>query len=317
MSGNVSPTPEWRLSFDRTAQIKAGLIAVAFVAAFWELLRFVPTPVLGKLPYAWRHEADWSHGWIIPLFSAYLVYVKWDQLRRVKVRFAWIGLPIMLIGLAAYVFALCGLQFGYVKPLSMMVCLLGVIVLLCGVPAMRYLWVPYMYLFFAIPLPKSIYFAVTNPLRRWAASIATTMLSLVPSLEIRQTGSVIDAVYQGQYHAIGVADACSGMRSTITLCAIGVAVAFIFDRPWWQRVILVAACLPIATFCNFIRVSITCVLYIFVDEEYATGTYHMMLGLIMMAIAFGMFSALGWVLSHLVVDESAEPDDAGEPVHGA
>lgn len=93
------------------------------------------------------------------------------------------------------------------------------------------------------------------------------------------------------------------MRSTVTLCALGVAVAFMSDRPRWQRIVLVLSCVPIATFCNFIRVTVTCWLHVFVDPKYASGQYHMMLGLIVILLAFGIFSGLGWVLNQLVVEE--------------
>jgi exosortase len=179
-------------------------------------------------------------------------------------------------------------------------------VLFAGLPAMRYLWVPWLYLFFAIPLPQRLYFAFTDPLRRWAAEMSVTVMSVVPALQIQRNGSVIEAVYDGEPFKLGVADACAGMRSTITLCAIGVAVAFLSERPWWHRVILVASCLPIAIFCNMIRVLITTWLYIFVDEKYAEGTPHQMLGIVTLGLAFALFSLLGWVLNRLFLEEEVD-----------
>jgi exosortase len=189
----------------------------------------------------------------------------------------------------------------------MLICLLGVIIFLCGLPALRYLWLPWLYLFFAIPLPKRTYFQVTNPLRELAARVATAVLRLVPDLDINRSGSIIEYLYKQTTGQIGVADACSGMRSTITLCALGVAVTFMSERAWWQRLIMIAACVPIAVFCNTIRVTVTCALHIFIDPKYATGMYHMMLGLIMLLIAFGIFSGLGWLLNNFFVeDEESE-----------
>ena len=276
------------------------LIALAFIGVFWDLW-----PVLID---QWM-VADWSHGPIIPLFSAYLVYQKWDQVRRSPVQHTWVGLPIILAGILLYVSSLWGLLlFGAVRPQAMLLCLLGVIIFLNGLPVMRYAWVPWLYLQFAIPLPKGVYFALTDPLRRLSATVATAILGLIPGLTIQRTGSTIEYMYNGVYGPpIDVADACSGMRSTITLCALGVAVAFMSDRPWWQRVIMVLACVPIATFCNFIRVTTTCYLHIFVDPKYAEGTYHTVLGLVLLLLAFGIFSGLGWILSNLVVEERAEP----------
>ncbi len=315
MAGTTPTTTPWKLTFDRQARIKAAIVAAAFIAVFWKLLDFVP-PRLGDVVYKWVTSSDWSHGPIIPLFSAYLVYMKWDQIRRCRISHTWVGLVILVAGLAFYAYSLLLGQFGYPRPLAMMVCLLGVIILLCGLPVMRYAWVPWLYLLFAIPIPQRIHFMLTNPLRQLAASVATTILGLIRDLDIQRNGSVIDAFYKGNTYAIGVADACSGMRSTITLCALGVAITFISDRPWWQRVILLAACLPIAVFCNFIRVLITTWLYIFVDERYATGTYHTLLGLAMLGLAFSIFSGIGWVLKHLVIeghdDQSAITNTAAE-----
>jgi exosortase len=299
------PATEWRMTFDRPAQIKTGLIAAAFLAVFWDLLDFIP-PTYGDLVSAWILEPDWSHGPLIPLFSIYLVYAKWDQIRRCAVRYAWVGLGILIAGLLLYLWGLSGyLLFAYARPMAMMITLLGVIVLLCGLPAMRYLWLPWLYLFFAIPLPSRLYVALTDPLRRMAATVAATLLDAlsVESFHVERIGSNLEYSYHGATGVIGVADACSGMRSTVTLVAIGVAVAFMSERPTWQRIILVLACVPIATFCNFIRVTVTCWLHVFVDPKYATGNYHMMLGLAVIGLAFGIFSGLGWVLSRLVTEQ--------------
>lgn len=299
------PASAGQISFERPEQIKAGLIAVAFLAAFWHLLAFFPTP--GILVHKWLHMADWSHGPLIPLFSAYLVYVRWDEIRRCPIRYAWVGLPLIVLGLGVYLWGLLGLQFGYARFLAMMVTLLGVLILLNGLPVMlRYGWLPWLYLFFAIPIPQRIYFEMTDPLRRLAAIVASTVLSLWPNLDVERVGSNLEFTYGSKTGLIGVADACSGMRSTVTLCALGVAVAFMSERPAWQRVVLVVACVPIATFCNFIRVTVTCWLHVFVDPKYAQGQYHMMLGLLVILLAFGIFSGLGWVLNQLFVEEPAE-----------
>jgi len=309
MAANPATTPgRWQICFDRTAKLKAVVLGAAFVAVFWELLDFIP-PKLGLLVHTWVYQTDWSHGPLIPLFSAYLVYQKWDAIRRCKIRFTWIGLILLLLGLALFLWSLSGrLPFGYAQPFAMMIALAGVIVFLCGLPIMRYAWLPWLYLFFAIPIPQRIYFALTDPLRRMAATVASVVLSLWPGLDAVRVGSNLQFTYNGQTSYIGVADACSGMRGTVVLCAIGVAVTFMSDRPWWQRVVLLLLCVPIATFCNFIRVTTTCWLYVFVDPKYAHGTPHTILGLAVMGFAFAIFLAVGWVLDRLVVEET-EPDE--------
>jgi exosortase len=299
--GSAAASPSWQIAWDRNAQIKAGLLAVAFVALFWQ--------VLVVLQYQWSSSADWSHGPIIPLFSAYLVSLYWAELRRTPIRHTWVGFVLLVAALGFYQHSLWNLQIGYAKPLSMLLVLLGMLIALFGLPAMRWLFVPWAYLFFAIPLPKRIYLELTDPMRQWAASVATWVLSLFPDLYIQRVGSVIEYQLGAEVGKLGVEDACSGMRSAITLCAIGVAVAFMAVRPWWHRLVLLLACVPIAIFSNFIRVTVTCILHIYVGAEYATGTYHTVLGLVTLLLAFFIFAGLGWLLNNLFV----ETDDRDQP----
>ncbi len=327
---NVAAPARWSISFDRRAKIKAAIVAVAFIAVFWKLLAFTPTDEetrrvwrergsfwkvlallpgegLGEVVHRWVHESDWSHGPIIPLFSAYLVYMRWQQIKRCEIRHTWVGFLIMLVGLTVYYLSLWGqLGFGFARPVAMMICLLGVIILLCGLPVMRYAWLPWGYLFFALPIPHNVYFRLTDPLQRLAAAVTCGALGAMPGLDIERKGTMIHALYQGQLHVLSVSDACSGMRSTMVLCALGTAVAFVSWRPTWQRVVLLASCIPIATFCNFIRVTVTCCLHVYADPKYASGTYHTALGLVVIMLATLMFLGLSWLLNHLFVAESSE-----------
>ncbi len=301
-------TPLPRLTFDGAARLKVALLVIAFVAAFWGMLDFIP-PQLGSVAYHWFYDPDWSHGPLIPVFSAYLVYTRWDRVQRCPVRRAWWGLPVMGVGLLLHLWQLSGtLLFAYAAPAAMMITLLGVILLLCGTTVLRYVWLPWLYLFFAIPLPVRVYFALTQPLRELAAKVAELVLNLVPKLEVQRVGSTLEYVYAGTAGQLEVADACSGMRSTVTLCALGVAVAFMSDRPRWQQIVLVLSCVPIATLCNFVRVTITSLLHVFAPPQYSQGQWHMALGLAMILLAFGIFTALGGLLSRLFVEEDAEEE---------
>ncbi len=289
-----------RLAWGTAERVQAGVVTAAFVAAFYH--------VLWDLSFKWTHDDNWSHGWIVPVFSAYFIYYNWERIRGTPVRGAWWGLPVVLLGLALYQYSLWGLRFGYIKPLSMMICLLGVIVMLCGVSALRRVWLAWAFLFFAIPLPQRTYFELTTPLRQLGAYVAAALLRMFPAVDVEKNGVVLECAYAGTVHKIGVEDACSGMRSLITLCALGVAMTFMSDRPRWQRVVMVLACVPIAVFCNMVRIVSTTMIILFLDPKYAEGTYHTALGMGTLALGFALFAGLGWTLSNLVVEERA-----GEP----
>lgn len=300
MTPSIAVQPSESAEYGRPALLRGIVVGFAFIAAFWYVLQ--------DLSHEWLNSADWSHGPIIPLFSAYLIYSHWDAVRRSPVRHTWVGLLLLIGGLIAYQVSLWWIVIGYIRPTSMLVCLLGVVIFLCGLPMVRHVWIPWLFLFFAVPLPKGVYYMLTDPLRRIAATVATWILSLSPNLDIERIGSTIEYVYGTRTGHLGVADACSGMRSTITLCAIGVAVAFVSERPLWQRIVMVMSCVPIAVLANLVRVTVTCMLHIYVDPKYAEGDYHAGLGLVTMMLAFGIFSGLGWLLNRLIVDAPDEPE---------
>ena len=179
---------------------------------------------------------------------------------------------------------------------------LGVIVLfLGGWRFVRYTWLPIFFLVFAIPLPERFYRSITIPMRQWAATIASGLLNLVQGLESTAHGVVIDVIYKGQRlePSLDVAEACSGMRLLVAFLALGVAMAYLHYRPFWQRLILLVMTVPIAIFCNIVRVTATGFIYVLIGPKYAQGIYHDMLGFGMLPLAFLLYGSLGWFLSSL------------------
>jgi exosortase len=206
------------------------------------------------------------------------------------------------------------LKIMYGKPLIMIATVGAVTLFLGGWRLLKYTWLPVAYLFFAIPLPQQLYFQITNPMRQLAALVSTMVLNMVPQLEATVQGSTIDVLYRGVRLEPGldVADACSGMRLLMAFVALGVAMAYLHWRPIWQRLILLASTVPIAILCNIVRVTITGLIYVLWDPQYAQGIYHDMLGMLMLPLAFGLYGGLAWLMSNLFVDE--EDDQPKEDI---
>jgi exosortase/archaeosortase family protein len=122
---------------------------------------------------------------------------------------------------------------------------------------------------------------------------------------------------------LNVEQACSGMRLTMAFVTLGIAMAYLGNRPVWQRLVLCGLCVPIAVLCNVIRVILTGLLYVFKDEpigiklgfeSWTRGTPHALLGMAMLPIALGLFALSGWILSNLFIEEADEPlDGSAQP----
>ncbi|MBN1787648.1 MAG: exosortase [Sedimentisphaerales bacterium] len=254
----------------------------------------------------WVTDSSWSHGFIIPFFSLYFLCQKKDEILSLKPKSNYIGLVLLICCLLFYMAVIFVYKFGYFRSLVIIPTIGSVVLFIGGWNLIKYTWLPVAYLVFAIPLPARLYGEITIPMRELAAAIASQLLSLVKDLDANVNGVVIDVVYKGVKLEPGldVAEACSGMRLLMAFLALGVAMAYLHYRPMWQRIILLASTVPIAIFCNVVRVTTTGFIYILWDPVYAQGIYHDMLGLLMLPLAFGLYGLLAWIMSNLVVDEA-------------
>jgi len=282
----------------------------AQVAVLGGLVCLVYWPVLSGMVYKWRTDGNWSHGFLVPVFSLYFLMVHrrtWMTCRR---RADYLGLVLILASLGLLYGSMAYGGFGYPQALSLIPCLWGLVWFLGGRDLLKAVWFPIAFLICAIPLPQSYYFQLTLPLRRLASHSAAALLGLLPGVETEVRGVVIEYDYLGRAAALNVEEACSGMRLMMSFVTLGIAMAYLGDRPLWQRLIMIVSCAPIAVFCNMIRVFVTGVLYVYGHEDWAQGTIHGLLGLAMLPIALGLFAAVGYVLSNLFV-ETSEPEASG------
>ncbi len=287
-------------SLDRVVWIKFAVIAFFFCALFWHnIVDTVST---------WANDDSWSHGFLIPLFSIYLLNRRKDDILTTQARPSLIGLAAMIFLILVYVFNIVQLRYAYGEPLTMLAAMCAVTLFMCGWKLMKFLWLPILYLFFSIPVPTRLYREITTPLRYIAAQFATAFLNLMPHITATSRGVIIDVVYKGKplESALDVAEACSGMRLLMAFLALGVAMAYLHERPMWQKITLLLSTVPIAVVCNIVRVTVTACIHIFIGANYATGIYHDILGLLMLPLAFGLYWAIAWFMEQLFITETQE-----------
>jgi exosortase len=295
------------------------------------LLCFLFRHEIASLVRLWGTDPNWSHGFLIPLFSLYFINQRRAQILGLEyvrdpladllhghgpprllpgeTRANYLGLLFLLVLLAFHVFNVVSpAGYAYLRPITMIAATGAVVLFLGGWRLLRHTWLPIAFLVFAVPLPRRYYVGLTMPMRHLSATVATALLNLVGSLEATATGAVIEIVYRGRRlePALDVEEACSGMRLLMAFFALGVAMAYLYYRPLWQRVILLLSTVPIAVFCNVVRVTITGFLYVLVGQKYTQGVYHDLLGLAMLPLAFSLYWLLAWFMASLFVEEGQE-----------
>ena len=292
----------WNEFIPPVARVRIAVVAVLLVVAYWGSIRY-------HLVARWLHDGDWSHGWLVPVFSLYFLACRKDELFRARPTPSYVGAIILFLSVTVYFLGAWWWSMIYPQILSIVGSIFGLTLLLGGWRIMRVAWFPILFLVLAIPLPQGHYQALTLPLRKLASWAAAGILPLmVPGLWTEAQAVVIDWVMPGgRSGQLNVETACSGMRLMMAFVALGVAMAYLGDRPLWQRVVMVLTCIPIAIFCNTIRVTTTGLFHIYGHDELARGTPHQLLGILMLVLALGLYALIGYVLSHLFVEE---PEDA-------
>lgn len=266
--------------------------------------------VLYSLIYKWQNDGDWSHGFLIPLFSLYYLYLQRDRMplglvdRRMLARLAGAGL--LILAFAMYVGCTLA-RIDYPKSISLVLSILGVVLMVCGWVWARWGWFAILFLLFALPVPQRLYVQLTMPLRYIAADVSATVLNVsLPDMDAVPKGALVEYSYQGKAGSLDIEQACSGIRLLMTMMALGVAMAFVSDRPLWHRQVMILACIPISILCNIIRVTTTGFMVVFGRDDLARGFPHMMLGLGMLFIAFFLFGSISFVLNHLFVEDESD-----------
>ncbi|MBI1826735.1 MAG: exosortase/archaeosortase family protein [Planctomycetes bacterium] len=295
-SSRVLPVASW---------VRGAVVAGLIVAVYWG-------PIRRTLIDRWIVDGNWSHGWLIPIFSVYFLTSRRDALAKCELKPASSGAILLLASLAIYVGGILGfssyLEFGYLQALTLVGVIGGATLLLSGWEVMRSAWFPIAFLIFCIPLPPSYYVSLTRPLRELASSAAALVLPiLVPGLHTQAQAVVIDYLMPGgKTGQLNVEEACSGMRLMMAFVTLGVAMAYYTDRPWWHRAVMLASCIPIAVLCNAVRVTTTGYFVVTGHDALARGTPHQVLGLSMLILAMAMYSLIGYLLNKILVEEEEE-----------
>ena len=277
----------------RRAVLPALLVGVAFCAFFSHFLYNQ-----GRISL----DPDWSHAYLVPLISAYYILENRQRIFALPVRRNWLGLPVMVAGMALYVFFALGPTWNHsFQGAAMVLTLLGLALLLLGWRMWVALLFPMLYLIMGVRWPPRVLLMVTPTLQLWASQGAYYLLNIL-GYDADRTGTVITLYHRGQTIPLNVAEACSGMRMIVAFLALGVAVAFLSCDKWWQRGAVIVLGVPVAIFINVLRVA-TLGIASTINPDWASGQTHMYIGMLWLVPALLLYLAIVWVLQHLFIEE--------------
>lgn len=264
------------------------------------LLAGIYFKIVPEMVNDWYQDENYSHGFLVPLIAGYFVYERREALKEALVSPWGPGILVILYGLLQLTLGFLGTEYFTMRS-SLIVILAGIVLYFFGREVFRHLLLPIGYLFLMVPIPYIIYDAVAFPLKLFITKVSVGFLKLIGVVVMRE-GNII----MFPMTTLEVADACSGIRSLVSLIALAVAYAFFIKMSNVKRWIVIASAVPIAIATNATRVIVTGILAQFWGAKAAEGFFHEFAGMMVFALAMVMLVVLGALLKGRGVAEEGK-----------
>jgi len=240
---------------------------------------------LKLLVYIWATNEDVGHGFFVPVVAGWIAWQRRDRILAMDLKPAWWGLGVMAWGIFQGYVGTVGAEL-FLQFTAVLVLLVGLLLTIGGTPLVRALAFPLLLLPFMVPIPQVIYTSITFPLQLFASWVAEGALNFMGYPVLRE-GNILELASQ----KLSVAEACSGIRSLLSLSFLSLVYAYFFDTRVWMRWVMLAATVPIAILANAGRVTITGMLSE-INPDLARGFFHELEGWVIFLIAGVMLIAL-------------------------
>jgi exosortase len=257
-------------------------------------------PILAHLVLQWWNDPNFSHGFFVPLFSAFVIWQERSRLTSMILSPSWWGLLFLGFGLCVLIVGQMGAEL-FLSRLSLLIVLGGLIVLFFGWSFFRALLFPWAFLVLMIPIPAIVFNQITFPLQLLASKVASTTLPWM-GVPVLREGNVIILPSM----ALEVAEACSGIRSLMSLATLAVIYGYLMERKIAMRVLLALASVPIAVAANSLRIVGTGLLVQYWDPEKAEGFFHEFSGWLIFVVSLAMLYLLHQIVRIFWREEGTE-----------
>lgn len=280
MSDQANAAPNLTSATEERRSLEAAIPPALWICA---LLALAYWPTLRALVHDWIHNEDMGHGFFVPLVA---LYVGWQMRGQLTLPAppSRMGLLVMVYAALQLYVATLGAEL-FLARTALVFSIFGVVLYLFGAANFRKLIFPLMLLFFMVPLPAIIYNQITFPLQLFASQVAENVLTLL-GIPVLREGNVLELPSQ----RLSVVEACSGIRSLLSLSFLSLVYGYFFDSRRWMKIALLIATVPIAVLANSARVTITGILSE-QNPELARGFFHTAEGWIIFVVALAMLLA--------------------------
>jgi exosortase len=273
------PPAQWSL---------AGVLAGLGLWSYW--------PVFDEMAQKWLHDPQYSHGYLVPMFAAYLAWRAWSRTGPWEGSRSWWGGGLIAVGVAV---RLAGARWyvDWLEAMSLLPMLAGSALLLIGWEGLRRLAPAIGFLAFMVPLPYRVETGLSQPLQRLATAGATYVLQTLGRPAFAEGNVIVinDA-------RVGVVEACNGLGMFLLFFATAAAVILLVRRPLWQKAVIFLSAAPIAVGVNVARIVATALVTEGLGEHWFNAVFHDLSGWLMMPAALAALAVVVCILDRLIVE---------------
>lgn len=274
---------------EKKDKLRIAMLLITWVATF--------SPIYPELVRDWLGHSDNSHAILVPFISLFFIWKRKNELQSTPFDGSAWGVIILGASLLAYIASYGG---GLVFParVAMVASLFGLVWFCFGIGFIRILAFPICFLLFMVPVPSSLLSFASMPLQLMATRISASLIGSC-SIPVYREGNMLYFVET----QLEVAEACSGIRSIVSLTMLSLVFCYLSREGWLRKVLLVAVAIPIAILANIVRVTGTGVLAHFYGDRVAKGFLHEFSGLVIFAFGFALLFAVFFLTNRNKADD--------------
>jgi exosortase A len=256
--------------------------------------------VLKKLVHDWANDGNYSHGFLIIPIALFFVWERRDRLRAITPKPAWFGLVVFGVSIFVLVAGILGSEL-FLTRVSLIGVLTGMILFLVGWAHLRALVFPLAFLLLMIPIPAIIFNQIAFPLQLFASRAGEFAIRSA-EIPVLREGNVLVLANT----SLEVAEACSGIRSLISLLTLGIVFGYFTDRRAWVRTLIALSTIPVAIISNGARVAGTGIAAHHWGAAAAEGFFHEFSGWVVFGVAFMLMLGLQQLIARIVPEASSK-----------